>query len=323
MLEFQNVTKKYGEFRAVAELGLTVREGEFFSLLGPSGCGKTTLLRMLAGFEAPSAGRILHRGENLSEIPSHRRPVNLVFQKYALFPHLNVRENVAFGLRMKWVPQAELSQRVTEALDLVQLRSLSDRSVTTLSGGQQQRVALARALINRPELLLLDEPLSALDLKLRQQMQVELRALQRRLGHTFLFVTHDQDEALTLSDRIAVMSAGRVEQVGTPQEIYEFPRTLFVARFIGSINELPGRVENVSAQEITVRCAASPNELLRVHATRDGVRALPAVKPGDAVRLLVRPEKLRLNRIGSGTRVSTEISGVLKEAIYQGPQTQS
>jgi spermidine/putrescine transport system ATP-binding protein len=323
MLEFQGVSKSYGSFQAVSDLDLVVQAGEFFSLLGPSGCGKTTLLRMLAGFETPTGGQILYRGESLSRIPSHRRPVHLVFQKYALFPHLNVRENVAFGLRMKKVAEPELSRRLAEALELVQLGSQADRAIQTLSGGQQQRVALARALINRPDILLLDEPLSALDLKLRQQMQVELRELQRRIAHTFLFVTHDQEEALTLSDRIAVMSAGRIEQVGTPQEIYEFPRTLFVARFIGSIHEFESTVAEASAQEVVVRPDFAPAHVLKVHPSRDGSRALPALRPGERVRVLVRPEKLRLLRApGSSTNLNV-LPGRLRESIYQGPATLS
>lgn len=221
MLELKGVEKKYGSVHAVRSTDLTIRDGEFFSLLGPSGCGKTTLLRMLGGFESPSSGQIVHNGKRIDNLPANQRQFNMVFQRYALFPHLNVWENIAFGLRMKKVADAELKVRVAEALALVKMETYGLRGISTLSGGQQQRIAVARALVNRPQVLLLDEPLSALDLKLRQQMQVELLSLQRRLKHTFLFVTHDQEEALTLSDRIAVMNGGVVEQVGTAQEIYE------------------------------------------------------------------------------------------------------
>ena len=238
MLELKSLRKEFGATVAVRDADLTIREGEFFSLLGPSGCGKTTLLRLLAGFEAATSGEIRLGGARIDHLPPNERPFNMVFQRYALFPHLDVAGNVGFGLRMKGVPSSEARGRVDEALALVKLEGFRGRGIATLSGGQSQRVALARALVNRPRLLLLDEPLSALDLKLRQQMQVELVALQRRLGTTFIFVTHDQEEALTLSHRIAVMSEGVVEQVGTPREIYERPLTPFVARFVGHVNAI-------------------------------------------------------------------------------------
>src|SRR6185437_5257932 len=252
MLELRDIEKSYGSLKAVKQLSLTIREGEFFSLLGPSGCGKTTLLRMLGGFEAPTSGSIIQDGVRIDTLPANQRHFNMVFQRYALFPHLNVWENIAFGLRMKKVPGPEIKSRVEEILALVKMEGYGHRMIATLSGGQQQRIALARALVNRPKVLLLDEPLSALDLKLRQQMQVELLALQKKLKHTFIFVTHDQEEALTLSDRIAVMNHGVVEQVGSAQEIYEYPRTAFVAQFIGSINTLECEITEVRSDAIAL-----------------------------------------------------------------------
>jgi spermidine/putrescine transport system ATP-binding protein len=241
-VELREVSKRFGEVEAVHQVSLQIREGEFFSLLGPSGCGKTTTLRMIAGFERPDAGEILIRGQRMNEVPPFHRPVNTVFQHYALFPHMTVFENVAFGLEMKRLPREEIRRRVAEALRLVRLTGLENRYPRQLSGGQQQRVALARALVNRPAVLLLDEPLGALDLKLRKEMQLELKNLQHQVGITFIYVTHDQEEAMTMSDRIAVMNQGRVLQVGTPVEIYERPATRFVADFIGETNFLEGRL---------------------------------------------------------------------------------
>ncbi|MCM2276621.1 MAG: ABC transporter ATP-binding protein [Oligoflexia bacterium] len=330
MLELRGIAKTFGEgasapsVQAVTEVDLAIGEGEFFSLLGPSGCGKSTLLRMLSGLEVPSRGEILLDGRRIDTLPSNKRPFNLVFQRYALFPHLSVRENVAFGLRMKRVPRHEIASRVEEMLALVQLGAYAERPVTTLSGGEQQRVAVARALVNRPRVLLLDEPLSALDLKLRQQMQVELLALQRRLKLTFVFVTHDQEEALTLSDRIAVMNQGRIEQVGSAREVYEFPRTEFVARFIGSINVLGGKVTEARPEGITIAPAIGPaGRLFHVRPPRDGagVGALPALAPGRDAKLLVRPEKLRLLRSAPAAG-DNFVEGTLKEILYQGPLTQ-
>lgn len=236
------VSKHFGEVVAVQSLDLSIADGEFFSLLGPSGCGKTTTLRMIAGFEYPTAGSVEIHGQEMGLQPPNKRPVNTVFQSYALFPHMTVAENVAFGLKMQKVERSEIADRVRRALDQVQLSHRADATPRQLSGGQQQRVALARALVNQPEVLLLDEPLGALDLKLRQAMQVELKDLQERVGITFVYVTHDQEEALTMSDRIGVMSDGRLLQVGTPQEIYERPTTRFVADFIGEINLLRATV---------------------------------------------------------------------------------
>ena len=254
-IELDGVGKRYGAVTAVREVHLTIPEGEFLTLLGPSGCGKTTLLRMIAGFEAPTTGRILLGGEDLTGLPPHRRPVNQVFQGYALFPHLSVRGNVAFGLRMRGVEPVELGRRVDEALALVALDGLGERFPHELSGGQRQRVAVARAVVCRPQVLLLDEPFSALDAKLRQAMRAELQALQRRLGMTFVLVTHDQDEALALSDRIAVVNAGALEQVGPPREIYHRPATAFVAGFVGHANLLPAERIGEAAGRVVVRLA--------------------------------------------------------------------
>jgi spermidine/putrescine transport system ATP-binding protein len=319
MLELKGVEKFYGSVHALRRTDLTIRDGEFFSLLGPSGCGKTTLLRMLGGFESPSSGQIIHNGKRIDNLPANQRQFNMVFQRYALFPHLSVWDNIAFGLRMKKVPESEVKTRVAEALALVKMESYGPRGINTLSGGQQQRIALARALVNRPQVLLLDEPLSALDLKLRQQMQVELLSLQRRLKHTFLFVTHDQEEALTLSDRIAVMNGGVVEQVGTAQEIYEYPRTPFVAQFIGQINSVEGEVREARPDAIVVQGASK--RVLLVKPSRDGSRRLPVALPGTPVKVLVRPEKLKLLKSAPDANQNA-IEGTLKEVLYQGPVTQ-
>ncbi|MGZ8566963.1 MAG: ABC transporter ATP-binding protein, partial [Actinomycetota bacterium] len=241
----ERVSKSYGDVTAVRAVTLEIGRGEFFTLLGPSGCGKTTTLRMIAGFIRPDEGRILIEGRDVTTVPPNRRPSNMVFQQYALFPHLSVRENVAFGPREARMDRGEIARRVAETLELVQLGALAERRPSQLSGGQQQRVALARALVNRPAVLLLDEPLGALDLKMRKAMQVELKRIQREVGITFVYVTHDQDEALAMSDRIAVMNHGVVEQVGPPQEVYDAPRSLFVAGFIGDANLLTGRLISI------------------------------------------------------------------------------
>ena len=241
-VELREVTKKFGEVTAVDQIDLQIGDGEFFSLLGPSGCGKTTTLRMIGGFEMPTSGEVFISGEAQGFKPPFQRPVNTVFQSYALFPHMNIFQNVAFGLQMKKVPKDEIKTRVDEMLELVQLPGMGSRKPNQLSGGQQQRVALARALINHPQVLLLDEPLGALDLKLRKAMQLELKDIQERVGITFIYVTHDQEEALTMSDRIAVMNLGKVLQIGSAQEIYEQPQSRFVADFIGETNYLSGKV---------------------------------------------------------------------------------
>jgi putrescine transport system ATP-binding protein len=289
LLRIEAVDKSFGGFKAVDRLSLEIRTGEFFALLGPSGCGKTTLLRMLAGFESPDAGRILLNGQDIAAVLPHQRPVNMMFQNYALFPHLSVRNNVAFGLKRAGLPRAEIKQRVAEMLALVRLDGLGDRRPDQLSGGQQQRVALARALARRPQLLLLDEPLAALDKKLRETTQAELLALQRSLGTSFVIVTHDQDEAMTMADRIGVMHDGRLEQVATPRQLYEAPVSRRVAEFVGSVNILEGSIVGNDAGRLSV--ATSQAGTL--------VAAAPRLLPdGDRVCVAIRPEKLRLSRRG-------------------------
>lgn len=293
-IELRNVVRRYGDTLAVDHISLQIRDGEFFALLGPSGCGKTTTLRMIAGFDYPTAGDILIHGKEMGTIPPYQRPVNTVFQSYALFPHMSVEQNVAFGLEMKRVPRADIGPRVQEALEMVRLTELRNRRPRQLSGGQQQRVALARALVNRPEVLLLDEPLGALDYKLRKEMQLELKGLQERVGITFVFVTHDQEEALTMSNRIAVMEDGHILQVGTPTEIYERPNCRFVADFIGETNFLEGKVDSVNTTFATI---STPDGL-----TLRGSMMRP-VQPGARVTLSVRPEKAFLSDLsGNGKR---------------------
>ncbi len=275
-----DLQKRFREVRAVDGVSLEIGAGEFFSLLGPSGCGKTTTLRMIGGFELPTGGTILLRGRDVTNDPPDKRPVNMVFQNYALFPHLNVGDNIAFGLKRTGVARDEATRRVGEALELVHLAGYEKRRPNQLSGGQQQRVALARALVNRPNVLLLDEPLGALDLKLRRQLQIELKRIQTEVGITFVYVTHDQEEALTMSDRIAVMHAGKVEQLGTPEELYERPATRFVADFIGSTNLLRGRVEADG------RVRLESGEI--AHVAHDGIAV------GTEVEISVRPEAISL-----------------------------
>lgn len=282
MIELRGVTKRFGNFTAVNDVSLSVREGEFITLLGPSGCGKTTLLRLLAGFETPDAGSILLAGADVSHLPPYRRSVNQVFQSYALFPHLTVGENVGFGLRMQQVPAAAAAERIREALNTVSLEPLADRFPHQLSGGQRQRVALARAIVCRPKVLLLDEPLSALDAKLRHAMQLELKHLQRRLGLTFVFVTHDQEEALTMSDRIAIINQGRIEQLGDASEIYHKPRTPFAADFIGQANLL--NVTVLGRNGATARVRLDDGLELTISAAE-----LPAAT--HAALISIRPEK--------------------------------
>jgi spermidine/putrescine transport system ATP-binding protein len=302
----EGVSKRFGDQLAVDEVTLSIEQGEFFSLLGPSGCGKTTTLRMLAGFEIPSAGRILLEGDPVEKVPPYRRDVNMVFQSYALFDHLDVAHNVAFGLKRRKIEKAEIARRVGETLELVGLTERSTARTTELSGGQRQRVALARALVNRPKVLLLDEPLGALDLKLRRQMQVELKQIQREVGITFVYVTHDQEEALSMSDRIAVMSEGRVVQCGVPEDVYEHPAEEFVAGFIGISNLLPGTVEDGS-----VRILGG----LRVPAP------LPeGVAEGEAVNLSVRPEKIAIDEEIEDQMFTLE--GTIQARVYLGVMTQ-
>jgi spermidine/putrescine transport system ATP-binding protein len=297
-VELRAVSRRIGGHTVLDRVDLSVLRGEFFSLLGPSGCGKTTSLRLVAGFDEPDEGAVLVDGADMAGVPPYRRDVNTVFQSYALFPHLTVAGNVAFGLEMQAVPRAEISARVAEALALVQLAGLGERRPHQLSGGQQQRVALARAIVRRPKVLLLDEPLGALDLKLRRGMQLELKRLQRRLGTTFVYVTHDQEEALTMSDRIAVMDRGRVLQVGSPHDVYERPATRFVADFLGEANLLDGE-----AVDGGVRIAGS---------------LVPVASRGNAaagrVTLCVRPERVELTTSGNG------LAGVVEEAVYAGSE---
>jgi spermidine/putrescine transport system ATP-binding protein len=302
------VSKRFGSSLAVDDLDLEIDAGEFFSILGPSGCGKTTTLRMLGGFLVPDAGRIMLGGEDVTEVPPYERNVNTVFQSYALFAHLSVADNVAFGLRRRKVPKPEISRRVGEMLELVQLADRAAAKPAELSGGQQQRVALARALVNMPELLLLDEPLGALDLKLRREMQIELKQIQREIGITFVYVTHDQEEALTMSDRIAVMDDGVLQQCGTPRQVYDDPANGFVAAFIGTSNLLEGEIGEGGVQ---VGGAVLPLEAVR----RNGA----ALAHGDRVLVSIRPEKLILGPPSKAAGVTLRAEVI--DAVYLGSAT--
>jgi spermidine/putrescine transport system ATP-binding protein len=308
-----DVVKKFGEAVAVDHIDLEVEDGEFFSLLGPSGCGKTTTLRMIGGFEAPTSGLIELQGQDVTWLPPYQRNVNTVFQNYALFPHLTIYENVAFGLRRKGAKDSEVKSRVTDMLRLVELPGFEARKPTQISGGQAQRVALARALINKPAVLLLDEPLGALDLKLRKQMQVELKRIQQEVGITFIYVTHDQEEAMTMSDRIAVMNKGRYEQLGEPEVLYERPTTRFVAGFLGVSNLLPGAVEGNDGTYSAVRLADDT----RVRAPRALVGDVANVNVG------VRPEKIRLHEeTAEAPAGHNHMRGIVRDASYLGVSTQ-
>jgi len=312
-VELRGVTKRFGDVVAVRDLDLDIAAGEFFTLLGPSGCGKTTTLRLVAGFEQPNEGSILIDGIDVAGLPAHRRPTNTVFQSYALFPHLSVGDNVAFGLKRKRVSRTETERRVGEELERVGLSGELNRKPNQLSGGQQQRVALARAVVNLPKVLLLDEPLGALDLKLRKGLQIELKRIQREVGITFVYVTHDQEEALTMSDRIAVMNRGIVEQVSEPEEVYERPRTTFVAGFIGVSNLMPGAVTSVNGNLASVRLDAG----VEIEAERNGLGT------GEACHAVVRPEKLRIDRADRpADGGAPNVTGVVESSIYLGISTQ-
>src|SRR5882757_5951039 len=317
LLRIEGVVKRFGGFTAVDKLSLDIRAGEFFALLGPSGCGKTTLLRMLAGFETPDTGKILLNGKDIAQVLPHRRPVNMMFQNYALFPHLSVRDNIAFGLKRANTPRPELNTRVAEMVALVKLEGLEKRKPDQLSGGQKQRVALARSLARRPQVLLLDEPLAALDKKLRESTQAELMELQRRLGTTFIIVTHDQEEAMTVANRIGVMDAGRLEQVASPRELYEAPRSRWVAEFVGDINLFDGEVTSsdhhrldISTRDAGTLVVAEPRQ--------------PVTKA--TVSVAIRPEKVKLSRRGPvsdavNSHAINRLDGVITEVSYLGGVT--
>ena len=312
-VRLEHVTKRFGDFTAVREMELDIPRGQFFTMLGPSGCGKTTTLRMVAGFEDPTEGRVLLSGEDVTSLPAFKRPTNTVFQSYALFPHRSVEQNVAFGLQRKKVDKDEIRRRVGEELERVGLAGEAKRRPAQLSGGQQQRVALARALVNRPEVLLLDEPLGALDLKLRKQLQVELKRIQRDVGITFIYVTHDQEEALTMSDRIAVMNKGVVEQVADPETVYERPGTTFVAGFIGVSNLMPGEVVSSNGGGAQMRLDAGPT----VNAQDPG-----GVHTGERAHAVVRPEKLVLQQADEPDDKRPSVEGQVESSLYLGTATQ-
>ncbi len=302
------MSRRFGETVALDGVSLTIKQGEFFSLLGPSGCGKTTLLRIIAGLEFCDEGTVCIGGEDTENIPAHVRPVNTVFQSYALFPHFNVRQNIAFGLKMKKVSQTEIDERVDRVMSLVEIKNLADRKPNQLSGGQKQRVALARAVVNEPKVLLLDEPLAALDLKLRKQLQVELLNLQRNLGITFIYVTHDQEEALVLSDRIAVMCDGKIEQLGDAESLYEQPQTRFVSQFLGTCSLIEATVKSFDGNEMLVD-------------TQLGQLRVAAEHPGrDQFTLAIRPEKIQLGS-GDGQNSDNQCTVRVEQVIYKGSET--
>src|SRR2546421_9551565 len=304
------VSKRFGTHAAAEDVSIAIEEGEFFSLLGPSGCGKTTTLRMIAGFEEPDEGRIVLQAQDVTSVAANRRPVNMVFQQYALFPHMSIYDNVAFGLKVKRVPRQEHHDRVRELLRVVELEGLQRRRPRQLSGGQQQRVALARALVNRPAALLLDEPLGALDVKLRKHMQLELKRIQSSLGTTFVYVTHDQEEALAMSDRIAVMNGGLVEQTGSPREIYERPATAFVADFIGSLNAFDLRIDELIGQNAVMRLGESARIVVPGEAGH---------KPREKRRAAVRPERVQIAPAGGAALDGgSRVDGIIAEVVFLG-----
>ncbi len=309
IIELRGVDKSFEDTRALEGIDLSISNGEFLTLLGPSGCGKTTILRILSGFETPDQGDVSIGGQRMNDVPPERRQVNTVFQNYALFPHMTVRDNVAFGLRMQSCPKGEIEGRVLEALRMVHLEQYADRRPHQLSGGQQQRVAIARAVVNKPLVLLRDEPFSALVYKLRRAMQLEIKRLQRRLGITFVFVTHDQEEAFAMSDRVVVMNQGRIEQIGTPQEIYEEPSNLYVARFVGEINILPARIMSVPGEGIYIADISGRRFTLRT--------SRPFVA-GDRVNVLLRPEDIRVYAHDDERPEGPYLTGRIEETVYKG-----
>lgn len=313
VIELKSIRKEYDGRAIINDFNLSINHGEFITILGPSGCGKTTILRLIAGFEELNGGQIILDGQDISQVPAEQRPVNTVFQSYALFPHLTIFENVAFGLKMQKVPSSEIKPRVLEALRMVQLEEFAERKPAQLSGGQQQRVAIARAVVNKPKVLLLDESLSALDYNLRKQMQNELKALQRKLGITFIFVTHDQEEALSMSDRIIVLRSGKLQQDGTPREIYEEPNNLFVAQFIGEINIFDATViERLDEKRVK---ANVEGRICDIFATQN-------VSAGSQLKVLLRPEDLRLEEVNE-TQAVNGIVGYVRERNYKGMTLES
>jgi spermidine/putrescine transport system ATP-binding protein len=311
-LILKNLTKTYGDFNAVDDLSLVIPKGSFFALLGPSGCGKTTTLRMIAGLEEPTSGTISVGTTDITDMKPYKRPVNTVFQNYALFPHLSIYENIAFGLRRRGVSDAEVKAQVEKVLNLVELPQLAERKPNQLSGGQQQRIAVARAIVNRPALLLLDEPLGALDLKLRRQMQIELKWIQTEIGITFVHVTHDQEEAMTMADTIAVMNHGKIEQMGAPDELYDSPKTKFVANFLGQSNLIPGTISGNDGD----------NLVIDLYGTKVSVPKKRSSAKGTSVLVGIRPEKFRVAPEGKGATGNVLTGGVVSDVSYIGVSTQ-
>jgi spermidine/putrescine ABC transporter ATP-binding subunit len=311
-ITLRNLSRHFGRVRAVDDVSLEVKRGEFFSLLGPSGCGKTTLMRIIAGFEEETAGEVFIDGQSMGRTPPHQRPSNMVFQNYAIFPHLTVQQNIAFGLRKEKLPKEQVNRMVEEALEMIKLPGYSSRHAHQLSGGQRQRIALARALIKKPKVLLLDEPLGALDKKLREQMQLELRALQKSVGITFIFVTHDQEEAMTMSDRIAVMNDGKVLEIGAPAQLYERPKSRFVADFLGSMNFFDGRVLDIDGDSVVVE---SP-QVGKIRVDRGDA----AMSPGSEIVVAIRPENIVVSTERINNDVNT-VKGRIDNAAFLGDRS--